>query len=79
MIFTQTTAMELNPFKYDSLRIDFMVQYGSIDLVRWLKRKFPEVEFSMVVGEDAFIDITNDKWREVEARYGVFDFSRVLP
>ena len=66
MIFTQTMVMESNPFKYDSRWIDVMVQYGSIDLIRWLKRKFPEVDFSMVVGEDAFIDITNDKWREVE-------------
>ncbi|OAO12605.1 hypothetical protein AV274_5702 [Blastocystis sp. ATCC 50177/Nand II] len=40
------------------------IAFGSIDLVRWLRQQFPEVEFSMIVGEDAFIDICNNKWRE---------------
>ncbi|KNB45982.1 nicotinate nucleotide adenylyltransferase [Blastocystis sp. subtype 4] len=41
------------------------VQYGTIDLIRWLKQRFPGVEFSMIVGEDAYIDIIENKWREV--------------
>ena len=46
-------------------------EFGSIDLVRWLRQQFPEVEFSMIVGEDAFIDICNNKWREVGSRRGL--------
>lgn len=39
--------------------------------MRWLRQQFPEVEFSMIVGEDAFIDICNNKWREVGSRRGL--------
>ena len=34
-------------------------------MIRWLKQRFTGVEFSMIVGEDAYIDIIENKWREV--------------
>ena len=43
-----------------------LIQFGSIDLVCWIKKKFPEIEFSMIVGEDAFNDICANKWKNVE-------------
>ena len=40
-------------------------QFGSIDVIRWLKRRFPDCVFSMIVGEDTFCDICAGKWKEV--------------
>ena len=35
----------------------------------WLKQQFPLNQFAMIVGEDAFNDIRQDKWKEVGFEY----------
>ena len=56
------TDKNLSVFLYESSDL----QFGTIDLVRWITAKYPSVHFSMIIGEDAFNDICEDKWKEVQ-------------
>ena len=40
---------------------------GTIDIVRWLKKKTPRAEFALLLGADTYRDLLDGRWKESEA------------